>query len=152
MRFSMPVVVRSVLVASLVLACTNLSFAQRGAKDPQTLAKEGAAALNERRFDDALTAFSAAAAQLPNDANVATGAGLAAFMLGRSGDAETWFVRALKLRPNLTQASLVLGELQHRSGRLDEAIATYEAALKLAQKGDTVQLEDRLTTWRKEQQ
>jgi tetratricopeptide (TPR) repeat protein len=140
------------LVVIFLLVCTSALTAQRATKDPQTLAKEGAAALNERRFDDALTAFSAAAAQLPNDANVATGAGLAAFMLGRSGDAETWFVRALRLRPNLTQASLVLGELQHRSGRLDEAIATYEAALKLAPKADTGQLEDRLTAWRKEQQ
>src|SRR4029453_15173924 len=114
MRFSMPVVVRSVLVASLVLACTNLSLAQRGAKDSQTLAKEGAAALNERRFDDALTAFTAAAAQLPNDGNVALGAGLAAFMLGRTGDAETWLVRALKLQPNLVQATSALGELEAR--------------------------------------
>ena len=143
---------RSVLAASLVFACAMPSMAQRGAKDPQTLAKEGAAALDERRFDDALTAFTAAAAQLPNDANLAMGAGFAAFMLGRSGDAETWFVRALKLQPNLTQASIVLGELQHRSGRLDEAIATYETALKLAPKGDTGQLEDRLAAWRKEQQ
>src|SRR4030095_16569711 len=132
MRFSMPVVVRSVLVASLVRACTNLSFAQRGAKDPQTLAKEGATALNERRFDDALTAFTAAAAELPDDGDVAVGAGPAGLIRGRAGDAETWLVRALKLQPNLMQASIVLGEVQHRSGRVDDAIATYEAALKLA--------------------
>lgn len=143
---------RSVLAASLVIACAMPSMAQRGAKDPQTLAKEGAAALDERRFDDALTAFTAAAAQLPNDANLAMGAGFAAFMLGRSGDAETWFVRALKLQPNLTQASIVLGELQHRGGRLDEAIATYEAALKLAPKENIGELEDRRAAWRKEQQ
>ena len=148
----MGVTLRCLLVASLVLACTNLSFAQGNAKDPQTLAKEGAAALNERRFDDALTAFTAAAAQLPNDGNVALGAGLAAFMLGRNGDAETWLVRALKVQPNLLQASIVLGEVQHRSGRLDEAVATYEAALKLAPKANTGQLEDQLTAWRKEQQ
>jgi len=143
---------RGLLAAALVLACAIPSLAQRGAADPQTLAKEGAAALNERRFADALTAFTAAAAQLPDDGNVALGAGLAAFMLGRNSDAETWFVRALKLQPNLTQASIVLGELQHRSGRLDEAIATYETALKLAPKEDTGQFEDRLTSWRKEQQ
>src|SRR4029434_5231318 len=130
------IALRRVLVASLVLASAHPSLAQGGARDPQTLAKEGAAALNERRFDDALTAFTAAAAQLPNAVNVAFGAGLAAFMLGRTSDAETWFVRALKLQPKLLQASIVLGELQHRSGRVDEAIATYEAALKLASKED----------------
>jgi tetratricopeptide (TPR) repeat protein len=146
------VIPRLVLAVGLVLVSAIPSSAQRVAKDPQTLAKEGATALNERRFDDALTAFTTAAAQLPNDGNVALGAGLAAFMLGRAGDAETWLVRALKLQPNLTQASIVLGELQHRSGRLDDAIATYEAALKLAAKANTGQLEDRLAAWRKEQQ
>ena len=145
-------ILRGVLAVGLVLACTSPSTAQRVTKDPQTLAKDGATALNERRFDDALAAFTAAAAQLPNDGNMALGAGLAAFMLGRAGDAETWLVRALKLQPNLTQASIVLGEQQHRSGRLEEAIATYEAALKLAPKADTGQLEDRLAAWRKERQ
>jgi len=143
---------RGVLAVGLVLACASPSTAQRAAQDPQTLAKEAAAALNERRFDDALTAFTAAAAGLPNDANVALGAGLAAYMLARSTDAETWLVRALKLQPALMQASIVLGEVQHRAGRLEEAIATYESALKLAPKGNTAPLEDRLAAWRKEQQ
>src|SRR5262249_32677230 len=84
--------------------------------------------------------------------NVALGAGLAAYMLGRNPDAETWLVRALKLQPGLLQASILLGELQHRSGRLDEAIGTYEAALKQAPKEKTGQLDDRLAAWRKEQQ
>jgi tetratricopeptide (TPR) repeat protein len=144
--------VSGVLAAVLVLACATPSVAQRGAKDPQTLAKEAVDAFTERRFEDALTAFTAAAVQLPNDGNVAFGAGLASFMLGRNSDAETWFVRALKLQPNLLQASTMLGELQHRNGRVDEAIATYEAALKLAPKADAGQLEDRLAAWRKEQQ
>ena len=135
-----------------MLVCSSPSIAQRGTKDPQTLATEGAAALNDRRFDDALTAFTAAAAGLPNDANVALGAGLASYMLARTAEAETWLARALKLQPTLTQASIVLGELQHRGGRIEDAIATYEAALKLAPKADAGQLEDRLAAWRKEQQ
>jgi tetratricopeptide (TPR) repeat protein len=143
---------RGVLAVGLVLACASPSTAQRATTDPQALAREGAAALNERRFADALTAFTAAAAELPNDANIALGAGLSAFMLGRTGDGETWLVRALKLQPNLTQASIVLGELEHRGGRIDEAIATYEAALKLAPKESSAQLADRLAAWRKEQQ
>src|SRR4029434_3257327 len=102
------IALRRVLVASLVLASAHPSLAQGGARDPQTLAKEGAAALNERRFDDALTAFTAAAAQLPNDGNVALGAGLAAFMLGRGGDAESWLRRALKAQTQLLHASIVL--------------------------------------------
>jgi tetratricopeptide (TPR) repeat protein len=148
----MPIALRGGLVLALVLVCASPSTAQRATKDPQTLAKEGAAALDERRFDDALAAFTAAATLLPNDANVALGAGLAAYMLGRNDEAEAWLVRALKLQPTLTPASIALGELQHRSGRIDEAIVTYEAALKLAPKGKTDQLEDRLAAWRKEQQ
>jgi hypothetical protein len=45
--------------------------------------QEGATALNERRFDDALTAFTAAAAQLPNDGMSRSGRPCA-FMLGRA--------------------------------------------------------------------
>src|SRR6476469_9289547 len=107
----MPITTRALLVV-VVLACATISAAQRGPKDPQTLAKEGATALNERRFDDALTAFTAAAPGLPNDANVALGAGLACYMLGRPDAAEMWLTRALKLQPALMQASIVLGELQ----------------------------------------
>jgi tetratricopeptide (TPR) repeat protein len=146
------IALHSGLAVILVLACANPSAAQRATKDAQTLAKEGAAAFGERRFDDALAAFAAAATLLPNDANVTLGAGLAAFMLGRNDEAETWLVHALQLQPNLMSASIPLGELQHRSGHLDDAIATYEAALKLAPQGQTGQLEDRLAAWRKEQQ
>ena len=80
---------RVILVAALVVLGTNSASAQRGQQDPQTLATQGAAALDERRFDDALTAFTAAAAQVPTDASLAFGAGLAAYMLGRVADAET---------------------------------------------------------------
>ena len=58
----MPITMRALLVV-VVLACATISAAQRGPKDAQTLAKEGAAALNERRFDDALVSFTAAAPQ-----------------------------------------------------------------------------------------
>jgi len=139
-------------VALLLVLTAATPTAQQPAKDPSALAKEGAAALNERRFDDAFTAFTTAAAGLPNDPNVALGAGLASYMLGRTDAAETWLTRALKLQPALMQASVVLGELQHSSGRLEDAIATYEAALKLAPKDKAPQLDDRLAAWRKELQ
>jgi len=147
-----PTALRGGVIVALLLAFATPSTGQRSATDAQTLAKEGAAALNERRFDDALAAFTAAASGLPNDANVALGSGLAAYMLGRTDDAEMWLTRALKLQPALMQASIVLGELQHSSGRLEDAIATYEAALKLAPKDKTQQLDDRLAAWRKELQ
>jgi tetratricopeptide (TPR) repeat protein len=71
-------------------------------------------------------------------------------MLGQNDDAEAWFVRSLKSEPRFVVASLWLGELQYREGRIKEAIATYEAALKWSP--DARKLEDRLADWRKETQ
>jgi tetratricopeptide (TPR) repeat protein len=125
-------------------------LAQRAARDPGALAEEGAAALDERRFADALEAFTEAGKLLPDDSSLSFGAGLAAFMLGQNDDAEAWFVRSLKSEPRFVVASLWLGELQYREGRIKEAIATYEAALKWSP--DARKLENRLADWRKETQ
>ena len=149
-RADMPAVLRLALGLVLLLTSADVAVAQRAASDPQTLAKEGSTALEERRFEDALTAFTAAAKLAPRDAGLAFGAGFAAYMLGRNDEAESWLAGALKLKPGLVPASMWLGELQYRKGRLDEAIATYESALKQAPK--TPQLEARLAEWRKEQQ
>jgi len=124
--------------------------AQRVLRDPNALATEGSAALDERRFGDALDAFSGAAKMLPRDPSLALGAGLAAFMLGQNDEAQTWFERALKLDPRHLPASVWLGELHYRQGRVTDAIATYEAALKQAP--GTQDLERRLADWRKETQ
>ena len=75
---------------------------------------------------------------------------VAAMQLGRDDEAEALFERALQLVPGFTAASQWLGELQYRDGRTKEAIATYEAALKLSPKAET--LERRLTEWRRETQ
>ena len=120
----------------------------QSARDPVALAKEGAAALDERRFGDALDAFTAAAAIVPREPSLCFGAGMAAFMLGRNNDALEWFERALKLNPRYRSASEWLGELHYRSGRLKEAIDVYEAAVKHAPNGS--ELEARLAEWQKE--
>ena len=149
-RADMSVVLRLTLGLVLLLTCADAAVAQRATRDPQTLAKEGSTALEERRFADALTAFTAAAKLVPRDPGLAFGAGFAAYMLGQNDEAESWLAGALKLEPGLVPASMWLGELQYRKGRLDEAIATYESALKQAPK--TPRLEARLAEWRKEQQ
>src|SRR5262249_11536479 len=86
---------------------------------------------------------------LPRDANIALGAGFAAYMLRRDDEAESWLEGARKLNPALVRPSVWLGEVHYRQGRLDEAIADYEAALELAP--TTAGLRDRLGAWRKEQ-
>jgi tetratricopeptide (TPR) repeat protein len=114
------------------------------------LAKDGAKALEERRFGDALESFTAASAVLPRDPSLCLGAGMAAFMLGRSTDAQEWFEKALKLNPRYRNASEWLGELHYRAGRLNEAIDVYEEALKHSP--GATELETKLTQWRGEAQ
>jgi tetratricopeptide (TPR) repeat protein len=134
---------------AVLLTLADPLAAQRATADPEALARQGRAALEERRYAEALTAFAAAAKLLPRDADVAAGAGFSAYMLGRNDEAAPWLETALRLNPNLVPVSVWLGELRYRQGRLDEAIAAYEAALERAP--GTAALEERLATWRREQ-
>ena len=140
---------RGLLVFCLLLQILVLrdASAQSGPRDPAALAQTGAEALNERRFGDALKAFTTAAAIAPRDPGLCFGAGMTAFMLGRNDDAQEWFEQALTLNPRYRNASEWLGELHYRAGRFNDAIAVYEAALKHA---PASALETRLTEWRKE--
>jgi tetratricopeptide (TPR) repeat protein len=99
---------------------------------PEQLMKRAAAALETRRFDDALEAFQAASKLQPRNESAWLGGGISAFMLGRNAEAQNMLARALALDPTLTEASVLLGDLQYRSGRLAEAIATYQSGLKHA--------------------
>jgi tetratricopeptide (TPR) repeat protein len=141
---------RRVMLAAAILILPATVAAQRTPRDVETLANEGTAALEEKRFGDALEAFAAAVKLAPRDPGLSFGVGLASFMLGQNEQAEAWFERSLKLDPGFVGSSLMLGELQYREGRIKEAIATYEAALKRSP--DARQLEQRLAEWRKETQ
>ena len=136
------------LAALILLIVPVTSLAQRPAGDAGALAKAGAVALEERRFDDAQAAFIEASRLAPRNADVCLGAGMASFLLGQNEEAEKWLQRALTLNPRLAPASLWLGQLQYRDGRLKEAIATYEAALKRSP--GLTELETALRDWRKE--
>ena len=138
--------------AALLLALGALMaplHAQRAPRDAATLSAEAWKAVEERRYADAYDGFLAAGKLAPNEPSLWLGAGFAAWMIGRADDAEDWLERALKLNPRLSQASELLGELQYRAGRTREAIATYEAALKLAP-GSRV-FADKLAEWNKGQ-
>jgi tetratricopeptide (TPR) repeat protein len=86
----------------------------------------------------------------PNEPTLWLGSGFASFMLGRTREAETALTRALTLQPRLLDASILLGELQYRSGRARDAIATYEAALKHAP--GHADLTGKLAEWQRENQ
>ena len=134
-------------LVTLLVAPTRVP-AQGISTDAIKAGEAGQKALEERRFADALSSFNAAAKLAPRIASFAFGAGVSAFMLGQNTEAERLLVRALQLDPGLTDASLVLGELQYRSGRLNEAVATYQAALKFAP-GDR-RLTDKVAQWASE--
>ena len=144
----MPRIPALVLASLMAVASHAAVSAQRPGADPVALARQGSAALDEKRYADALEAFTQAAKLLPRDASLCLGAGVAAFLLGQSDEAEEWLQRALKLDPGYWQAAQWLGELQYRDGRLRDAIATYEAVLKRAPNAQG--LEERLAAWRKE--
>jgi tetratricopeptide (TPR) repeat protein len=136
------------VVLAIIVSGPKLVLAQGVQRSPAAWAAAGWMAIEERRFSDALEAFTAAAGPSKNDPNLCTGAGFAAFMLGQDAEAQMWLERALKLAPQTTDASLLLGEVHHRAGRVAEAVATYEAALKHAP--DEKELSNRLTQWRRD--
>jgi len=138
---------RLALVAVLALTAT-LSAQQQVPRAPQQPIEEGAKALQERRFEAALDAFSRAVALQPRNASAWLGQGLAYYMMGRNDESQTSLQRALTIEPRLLDASLVLGQLQYTSGQIAEAIATYEAALTHAPA--EARLANALTKWRAE--
>ena len=101
---------RRVVLAAVILVLPVSVAAQRTPQDVETLANEGSAALEEKRFGDALEAFAAAVKLAPRDPGLSFGVGLASYMLGQNDQAE--LVRAEpQADPGYVGSSLMLGEL-----------------------------------------
>jgi tetratricopeptide (TPR) repeat protein len=135
-----------------VLTCAVSAAAAGSGKenDASALARLGTAAIEHRRFGEALDAFTRAMALQPEDATLCFGAGVAAFMLGQDEAAQTRFECALALNPDYLEAAVWLGDLHYRAGRLSEAIAIYKMALRRsARRSD---LEAQLASWSQEQE
>ena len=112
------------------------------------IADEAGHAFEEKRFGDALEAFTKAVNLAPEDASLWFGKGLSAFMLGQNDVAETALTRSLKLKPRMVQAAILLGELQYQAGRVADAVATYETVVPYAP--NDRRLIARLEQWRKD--
>jgi tetratricopeptide (TPR) repeat protein len=96
----------------------------------------------------ALTAFNEALTLRPNDPILLTGAGAALRLEGRPRDAMTRLKQAVALKPDLTVASVLLGDIAFDEGDAALAIKTYENALKY-RPGEAV-LVSKLAEWKRE--
>ena len=118
------------LALAILFAAATAAAAQATSADVARLAQSGSIALQEKRYADALESFTAAGRLAPRNAQIAFGAGISAYMLGQSALAERQLLRALDLDPAITDASLLLGEIQYTSGRVQDAVAREPAKVK----------------------
>jgi tetratricopeptide (TPR) repeat protein len=121
--------------------------------DPRTalLEKAGWDALAADQAHAAAESFRAALAADPRNARLHLGAGLAASLERRDADARIELEGALALDPKLTEARLVLAQVQHRMGDVQTAISTLELA-SADPADDAVNKDARVTLerWRRE--
>ena len=108
----------------------------------------GFQAIQKGDADAAASIFRSALTLSPSDARLLFGAGVAAHLQGREGDAMSLLGQALKVEPRLTQAAGLLGEIAYHEGDLDLAIKTYERLLTYAPANLAVR--ERLKQWRDE--
>jgi tetratricopeptide (TPR) repeat protein len=96
------------------------------------LNEAGWKALRTGNGDRAAALFGEALTLRPTDPVLLFGAGAAADAQGKPRDAMTRLGRALELKPDLTAASRLLGEIAFQQGEVQLAIKTYERALTFA--------------------
>ena len=101
-------------------------------------------AIRQGHAEEAAAAFADALRDQPRDPSLHLGAALAAQLLGDRAHARESLEQALKLAPNFTTASLLLGDLLYRQSDLQSAIAVYEAARKTKDHGQALRA---VTDW-----
>ena len=119
------------LFVALTMSATAFAQETPGTRGGDALGP-GWNAIRDGRNEDAAAAFAAAIEAEPRDPSLYLGAGLAAQLLGDANKARESLEQALKLAPNFTTASLMLGDLLYRQSDLQGAIAIYETAATYA--------------------
>src|ERR1043165_6335217 len=105
-------------------------------------------ALHEGNGSRAAGLFADALALRPNDPVLLMGAGAAAHAQGKQQDAMAHLQQALTAKPDLTAASMLLGQIAFDEGDVDLAVRTYENALKYAPRN--ADLTRTLDEWRRD--
>ncbi len=91
----------------------------------------GLDAMRNGRLQDALKEYDEALKLDERFADAHLGRGLLLeYAFGRNADAEREYRRALELRPGYSEAHNDLGQLLAKSGRLEEAVSHFDAALQ----------------------
>jgi tetratricopeptide (TPR) repeat protein len=135
---------RSILLAFCLsfLATTSLQAQSRVVE----LNDEGWRLLESGDAARAGRAFAAALETEPDHPVLLFGAAAAAHLQGRAKEATSRLRQALEIAPDLTPASMLLGQIEYSNGDVSKAIATYEKALMHAP--DDPKLTSRLNAWR----
>jgi len=102
------------------LRIAELGLAQAG-EPPELHDARGVALAELNRHEDAITAFRAVLAHLPDDVNSNHNLGLSLLALGRPEEASAAFKRALVQQPTSLKSLAVLGRAELQAGRLDAA-------------------------------
>src|SRR6185312_8921237 len=136
------------LVAAAILGSAHAPL--RAQIDPRTalVERDAWAALNAGKAHAAAEAFHEAITADPKNARLHLGAGMAAALERRDADARDEFERALALDAKLTEARLLLGQIQYRMGDPRSAMRTYEIAV--AERPDDKDAQATLDRWRRE--
>ena len=111
----------------LIVSSALPLYAQSSVKELNEAGWKALEAGNSRR---ALTLFNEALVMRPSDPVLLTGAGAALQAEGKPREAIARLQKAIGLRPDLTPASVLLGQIAFDEGDAALAIKTYENALK----------------------
>jgi peptidoglycan/xylan/chitin deacetylase (PgdA/CDA1 family)/uncharacterized caspase-like protein len=91
----------------------------------------GIAYFKEKRYQEALDEFVAAARIEPANAQIANNAGFASFRLGKISEAEQWYGKTIELDPKRAVAYLNLGDAYYQTDKKADAAKAYEKFLAL---------------------
>ena len=135
-------ITRAAVIALALFACAQI--------DPRTalLERAGFEALNRGQARLAADTFREAIAADPKNARLHLGAGMAAALERRDGDAKDALERAIALDRTLTVARILLGQIQYRMGDHAGAMRTYETVV--AETPGDAEARATLDRWRRE--
>ncbi len=113
-------------------AAKNQLAAPKGKETAASHLNKGDSLFREKRYEEALNEFQAAAKLDPNSAVAANNVGWAYNKLGNADEAIRWVEKSKTIDPHRAVAYVNLADLYYQLNRTDDARANYEKYLELA--------------------